>query len=384
MTGNRHGTTWRQIRARLLVNGSERPETRLESFTYERTRYSRCDTLELTLAVDRALLAKQTTKWFDATTTGSAIPPDITVNLQMRDEEHEGAQWATVFTGIVDRVQWMPTGTRIEIECRDMMAKLMDLRVQSAWLNHTAPEIVKAAIAAAGLTPNVTFSGTMSGQFWQVEHKRTSAIAHHRFQTAYDLARFIADSYGCDLYADGSTINCVTPVSADDGVVHRLLYQDAATDTPIATHAIGLLLERDYVLAKNVMVHVMSWDSRQRTAAQTWFSADGHSRTQSENGGTLYTYRFPGLRQDEVEKRAEALYNQIVAHDRRVTAQMPGIITLAPRHYMRLGGTHSSWDLSEPYAVDAVAGSFSLDGGFTQDVTLRNRASSEGANADAG
>lgn len=49
-TGHR---TWRMPQARVLVNGTERPETGLEQFTLTRTRYSRADTLDLSFALDR-------------------------------------------------------------------------------------------------------------------------------------------------------------------------------------------------------------------------------------------------------------------------------------------------------------------------------------------
>jgi len=388
VVGHPKAAHWRQPRARLLINGTTRDETPLEGFTLSRTRYARCDTAELTLAINRTLLAQQNSKWFDVFASAGQTPPDINVAIEMRDEAHTGAQWRTVFSGVVDKVRWTSDQTRLEVECRDMLAKLMDMRVQMAWLNQTGPDVLNAIIKQAGLTPQVSFPANMTGQFWQVEHKRTSASAHHKFQTAFDLARYIADEFGCDLYAGGNTIVCQPALSPGSGsaVIHPFDYSDPGPDKPIRASAAQMMLERDYVTSKNVMVHVMSWDSRQRAVAETWFSAEGHSRTQSENMGTLYTFRVPGARQDDVERIAEAKYSQIVAHDRTISLTLPGRITLEPRHFMSISGTGSSWDMpsGDAYTVDAVETTWSWDQMFAQTVTLRNRTASDGSNADAG
>lgn len=385
--GHRSSGPVRSIRARLLVDGVEHPETRVEQATWNRTRYSRADMADLTLAVDRVKLNAAGKRWFDPVTADGALPPDVKVALQLWDETVTNATWKTVFSGLVDRVRWSPTQTSVEVECRDMLAKLLDLRVREAWMNKTGPEVIKAVASAAGLTADVTLSAGMTGQFWQLEHKRSSSATHHKFQTAFDLARYIADEFGCDLYAEGETIVC-KPVGSpsDSGAhIHAFHYNDLGPTSAIQAGALSLTLERDFLTSKNVVVHVMSWDSRQRTRAETYFSADGHSRTLAENMGTLYSYRFPGLRQEQIERKAEALYRQIIAHDRTVSLNIPGRITLEPRHFMRFSGTGSTWDLTgdDAYAVDAVSSTFGADGSFLQDVTLRNREASNGGNSDS-
>lgn len=64
---------WRAPRARLLVNGTERAETGIEQFTLTRTRYSRADTLEMTLALDRAA-TPASGLWFDLPPLQMAAP----------------------------------------------------------------------------------------------------------------------------------------------------------------------------------------------------------------------------------------------------------------------------------------------------------------------
>ncbi|MBY4639606.1 hypothetical protein K6L44_06275 [Gluconacetobacter entanii] len=371
VTAQRKQPIWRAPRARLLVNGVERTETGLEDFTLTRTRYSRADTMDLTLALDRTKIPTNGL-WFDLPApSGATALADIDITLQMRDEAQTGAQWTTMFQGIVDHVEFSPAETSVHIQCRDYLAKLLDMRVLSGWMNMTGADVVKAMITAAGLTPNVTMTDGMVGQFWQVEHKVKSASSHSRFQTAFDLASYLANMTGCDLYADGKTIVCAPYPSATQANTHTLDYSDTGPLNPIQMGAAGLHFTRDYQIAKGVIVHVTAWDSRQRNRVEYYWSVEGGSTKMAERNGNLHSFTLPGARLDQVQQYAQQKYNQIVAHERTITGQIPGRITLAPRQFMRITGTGTTWDGT--LDVDAVTSRFSWSGGFSQQITLRTR-----------
>jgi len=383
--GKRRTSPFRAPRAQLLINGAIRAETPIQGFSLNRTRYSRADTATLTLAVDRTALAKLTAPyWFDPTASADVVPPDIDVVIQMRDAMIDGSPWTNMFQGIVDQVSWSPTGTAMMVECRDYLAKLLDMRVQQAWLNLTGAELITDVIKAAGLTPNVAFPANLTGQFWQIEHKRTSSAGQHRFQTAYDLCRYIANVAQCDLYASGKTINCVPfPTPGDGTATHTIAYTDTGSG-PIVSDVMGLSLQRDFLIAKGVTVHAMAWDSRQRTKNEIYWSALGKGRAASENAGTLYTFRAPpGSKQQAVEAFAKQKYDEIISHAREASFSIPGKLNLEPRQFYKLSGTNTSWDMSgkgdDIYSVDSVETNYDFEKGFGQHVMLRNRATSDGA-----
>ncbi|GAN88062.1 hypothetical protein LU298_13545 [Komagataeibacter intermedius] len=383
MNGGLNGTAasvWRMPRARVLVNGVERAETGLEEFTLARTRYSRADTLDMTLAVDRTRIPSGGL-WFDLQPDAQGgVLPDIDITVQMRDAARDGAQWVTVFRGIVDHVGLLPAATSVRVQCRDYLAKLLDMRVRAGWLNMTGADVVRAMITAAGLVPDVTMTDAMVGQFWQVEHKRMSATTHSRFQTAFDLARYMATMAGCDLYADGTTIVCAPCPTATTANTHVLDYTDSGPDSPVSMGATGLHFTRDYQVGRGVIVHVMSWDSRQRTRVEYYWSAAGGATTPGDSAGTLHSFALPGARLDDLRRLAQQKYSQITAHARTITGTIPGRITLAPRGFMRLTGTGTTWDGT--LDVDAVTSSFSWQGGFSQQVTLRARTTTQDGGTD--
>ncbi|KXU99225.1 hypothetical protein AD929_15615 [Gluconobacter potus] len=362
---------------RVLVNGVEPTGYYPTSVTIQRTRYARCDTVDLSFSIDRGAISTNG-YWFDLADPASGQTlADIPIIVEMRDQETAGSQWTRMFTGFVDHVSFDPGASTLQITGRDYLAKLMDLRVMDAWLNKTGSELVTAAITAAGLTPDVTLPGGYEGQYWQIEHKRQSSAAQHRFQTAFDLARYVANGSNCDLYANGQTIVCAPYPSPTDSssVVHPLPYYDPGNGAPIQINVRSLMMERDYQIAKGVEVHCISWDGKQRIKAEVYFSATGGSKTKSLDNGMLHSFRFPGLKQDMLLAKAQMLYKQIVAHERTVSLSIPGLLSLSPRQFFRISGTGTTWDGT--IDVDAVTTSFTPGGSFTQSVTLRNRSTAD-------
>lgn len=376
VVGARPVATWTAPRCRFLANGQAQVGFGVSSFDLQRTRYGRCDTLSITLFYD--ISSASNSLWFDLPdpAAGKSLP-DIDVQLQLQDAQRVGAQWVNVFQGIVDQVQLQPHLGQVTLSCRDYMAKLMDMRVQDAWLNQTGPEMMKSIIAAAGLTPNVQFSSGMEGQYWQIEHKRHSSSARTRFQTAFDLARYVANGADCDLYADGKSIVCKpSPAASDKGVVITpITYVPPSAGGFAVAPVADISLERDYLTAKGVVVHCLSWDSKQRIKSEVYFSALGRSKRNALENGTLHTFRFPGLKEDQLAAKAEMLYRQIIAHERTITLSLPGRVSLAPRQFVRLTGTGTTWDGVRD--VDAVSSSMSVSGGYTQSLTLRTRDTSD-------
>lgn len=377
VVGSGSASWCRAPRCRLLINGAEKAETPLQQFSLTRTRYSRADTLSFSCVVDRASLLQARegsgAGWFDQPNpSGAAVGPEIDVTLQMQDAALLGAQWTTMFQGLVDAVTYQPAQAALNVECRDYLSKLIDMRVLGSWMNMTGPEIVEAMATKAGLSADVSITGGMQGQFRQTEHKRHSGVSNNRFRTAFDLARYIANSSQADLYVDGKTLICrpMLSPSSDGAVVHALQYVDVGVNTPIRSSVSDLSLRRDYQIAKGVMVHVLSWDSRQRTKMEWYFGPDGGSARKASDAGNLHSFQFPGLRMDEVQAKAEQLYHEIVAHERIISYEAPAMINLAPRHFMRLTGTNSTWDGT--HAVDSVVTTYS-GAGFRQSATLRNR-----------
>jgi hypothetical protein len=354
-------TASRQFAARLLLAGAEPTAGRIVSFDIDSTRYGRCDTAEIVLAIDTTKLAGGAA-WFE-TLSGD----DADIVLQLCDRSARSTSWTTIFHGIVDHVAWAPDDGRLTLECRDYMARLVDMRLQSAWLNLTGAELIAAVVASAFLDASVSMPATMTGQFWQIEHKRSAVFAQHRFQTAFDLASFVAREANCDLYADSKTIVCMPIKDSSDS---------AAAVIDLSGLTVARSLSRDCQLAQGVVVHVASWDSRQRVATQIYYDGRDYSSQAPSGAGVVHSFRVPGRRLDEVRSIALGKYNRIAAHEVSAHVRLPGQVGFGPRQFVR--GVASSGTWAGVLSVDAVRSRFSIEHGFVQDATVRSRSGRAG------
>lgn len=347
---------------RLLVDGEVPLGTPVMAFKVSTSRYAECDTAEMHLAVDRLAL-QGVRPWFDSMVS---TRPDVQLQLLRRDIK--GASWQTIFHGIADYVIWSPDNYRVTIECRDYLSLLLDARVQDAWLNCRASELIERVVATSGLSSDIDLGSTdspatgMTGQFWQVEHKRGSALAQHRFQTAFDIAFFLAREANCDLFASGKTIVARPILSSDDQ--NAIIHENS-------TGALTTLLYRDLAAPDGVVVHFASWDSRQRSRTETFF--DGHTfSSERPVKGLIHSFRVPGRRLDDLQVMARGKYMRIVAQQRHVHLRLPGCPDIRPRSFMKLPeNAVTAWP--DIMGIDRVVSQVSPTEGFIQDIVFSER-----------
>ncbi|MFT8482785.1 MAG: hypothetical protein ABF689_07225 [Gluconobacter cerinus] len=249
------------------------------------------------------------------------------------------------------------------MECRDALAALIDLRVQDSWLNHTGSDLLQDIARSAALATRISLpndcSDHMMGQFWQVEHKRGALLSQHRFQTAADLAFAVARDALCDLYVDGKTLVC-QPSYVDEDTAEIIDVRNAVFETDVS---------RDLQLLSGIVVHMASWDSRQRSSTHVYY--DGRIFSQDAPSGVtvLHSFRVPGRRLEDLRRLARGKYERISAHALSVRISMPGIMGLRPRQFIKI-----SLGTTEPtLGVDQVVSRFSVNDGFIQHVVLRSR-----------
>ncbi|MBS1104220.1 hypothetical protein JK202_14610 [Gluconobacter sp. Dm-62] len=344
----------RNLEAQVLFDGQVDPVLALLQFEIDASRYEACDVASMRFAVRTKA---QQNLWFEA-----EQPTRKWVTLQMRDTQNAVSSWITLFEGRLDHIDYAAEHAVLEMECRDALAALMDLRVQDAWLNHTQQELLQIMAQAAGLNATIALPSDqatlMAGQFWQIEHKRGALMGQHRFQTAADLAFTIARDAFCDLYADGTSLVCQPLGSVSDANVTDM--RNAVLETNVA---------RDLQLLSGVVVHMASWDSRQRSTTQVYYDGVSFSQEAPVGNASVHTFRVPGRRLDELQRLAQGKHARIAAHALSVRVRIPGVLGIAPRAFM----TVSTGNGEKTLGIDQVFSRFSVEQGFVQQVVLRDR-----------
>jgi hypothetical protein len=111
-------------------------------------------------------------------------------------------------------------------------------------------------------------------------------------------------------------------------------------------------------------VTVKSWHSRLGTACVQTANSGGSGTPLS------YVYIVPNLTPDQALSLAQQRLAELTGHERVVSAEMPGELTLAPRMMLRLEGTGTDFD--QNYWIDEIERHLSVEHGFTQRLRARN------------
>lgn len=285
---------------------------------------------------------------------------ELLVTVRLSSSSGGGVPFSSVIlmTGTIDRISADPVSNVVELEGRDLSARLLDMQVSDGYVNKTASEIVVALAENAGLIPVVAATSTIVGQYYQLEHARSSLFAYSRFTSAWDLVCHLAQSEQCECWVVGESLFFQPRgVSSVSTIVVDLLAMRAGLSG--AMPLTQLHFDRRVGLARGVGVSVASWSSRQRAAVTATYP-DGTGAS----APTKFVFVAPNLPDDVALKRAEALYTDIVRHRQVISGTMPGALSPLPRDLVVLIGSSGGWDGA--YVVDDVSWHIDARQGFTQ------------------
>ena len=267
--------------------------------------------------------------WELLLTVPSPAGPEILLSLDFGEVDVTTGltQWVTMLIGQVDHVSMDPQNGLIEVDGRDLTARLIKLPSTQTFVNQTSSDIASALATAAELAQNVVPTTTIVGQFYQLEHSRSSLNTFTRFSTA-------------SLVID----------------VPSLL-----SNTSVATTIKSIRFDRRVAFDDDAQVTVKSWNSRQRVALEKVYSP-------ASGSGPSIVFVAPNLTDDTAQNKAKALYSDLIGHRRVVSCEMTGDLTIMPRDVVQVVGSQG-WD--DRYVIDTVIRKMSAQRGFTQWITAR-------------
>ena len=348
----------RRPRWRVLLAGQ--PLAGCESVSVHQTNHRAAGTLSAKFALNAD--PGSLTTWTDAA-------PPVSIEVQaafLAEGAPEGSEdWQSIFVGDgSDAHIDLPNGS-VEATARDLAGRLIDGKTTQTYANQTSSQVAQTVAAHFGLTADVDSTTVLTGSYYQLEHDKLVNNSFSRTTTFWDLLSYLARQEGYDLWVDGRTLHFKRAVDPSATTPVPLVWSPASgADAWPSIPVTDIQMSRSCTLAKGVQVIVKIWDSRQKTASVVRYpSGQG-------TGAQEYVYVRPGWSQQAALAYAQAQYADILRHERTVTVSMPGDLTMTQRSMVSLTGTGTSFDTV--YFVDEIERSFSLDGGFTQRLTLKN------------
>ncbi len=276
--------------------------------------------------------------------------------------------WTSLIQGETDHLQINPHARTLNLEGRDLTARLIETRTQETFANRTSSEIAILLAARHGLTPDVTQTTTPVGAYWQLEHDRITLDSFSRATTEWDLLVTLAGHEAFDVWVSGKTLHFRPPSSQPDPTTAGVKLRAAPTPSG-PTNIQSLTLERALTLAGDIEVVVKSWNSRQASAFLQVARATRATQGPKQRP-RRYIFVVPNLTPDAALKLAQSRLAELSRHERVITAEMPGELSLTPRQPIRLEGTQTSFD--QLYWIDEITRRIDISTGFTQRLRARN------------
>jgi phage protein D len=342
---------WRAPRLRILANGTA-IEGAVEAEVLSNNHY----------AADRftAVVALGIDLW--ATAAYWASQTDILLDVQCSLDG--GTTYTSLIQGLIDNVSIdVLTGT-LRIQGRDMTASMIDNRTQETFANRTSSEIATIFAQRHNLTPVVTATTTPVGRYYQGEHDRVALNQFSRSMTEWDLLTFLAGQEGFDAFVSGTSLY-FQPTSSSL-VVPYVVTPDLLQD---------LRLDRSLTLARDIIVTVKSWNSRQQNAFTQTVRSSGRAGAGAAVTGQAgppqhYVFVRPNLTMNDALQLAQQKAVELTQHERVWEATMPGDLTLDPRSMIQLIGTATDFD--QTYFIDMIDRHLSVEKGFVQRLRAKN------------
>ncbi len=119
-----------------------------------------------------------------------------------------------------------------------------------------------------------------------------------------------------------------------------------------------------------------SWNHKRGAVFTSKFESKGKSKGASADG-QLYHFRGANLTQTQQNLMAKSRLKEILSHERVANlTNQPGDVTVMPPMGLRLTGTGTGAD--QDYPISTVVHHFSMDGGYTMDISANDQDDSRG------
>jgi phage protein D len=264
----------------------------------------------------------------------------------------------TLISGPCDHPEIHWDARTVHVSGRDKTAQLLDQKTNEKWQNKSAKDIITDLAGRGGLSVQFQGGATRAGLEFKTDRNRISNL-----DSAWNVIVRLARQEGCIAFVKGTTLY-IQPIDAATGAVTQVFYQRPTPESYANGTFVTLTTSRDLNLAKGVKLNHRSWRHQQGDMVESEYEASGA-------GGTL-TYRLRGanLQKDQQDTIAQARLKEIISHERKITVDLPGDVTIDPTGMIQLAGTGTGYD--QAYLISDVEHHFS-EAGFRSTVSSRNK-----------
>ena len=280
------------------------------------------------------------------------------------------AELDSLIYGRVDSIEFDPVYGLLTFTGRDLTAVFIDAKVDADYQNQTASQIASALASRHTLVPVVTATTALVGTYYKREQTRMNAN-----QSEWDLLAWLAREEGFQCFVKGQELHFAPPPDAT-ATPYQIKWNGAtAASASPNVNAQELTFSRALTVTKGVTVTVRSPSTTKKVPVVQSYPGSPKvvQAGKSSPFGNTQSYFFTvAANRTPVQCAQEAIrrYREIVAHEMRMQARMPGDNLLSTANILRVVGTGTAFD--QDYYPQEITRTMSLDEGYTMAVTAKN------------
>lgn len=285
-------------------------------------------------------------------------------------DQYGTADLQQLVIGNVDQIQFGPAKRWVELSGRDYTSLLIDAKTFDRWTNQTASQIATTLAKRHGLTPQVTATKGPVGKIYEIDK-----IHDRHGSTEWELLTWLASVYDFVTYVQGMTLYFGPKPDPKTATPYALQWvnPDAIANTTFAGNVLDLTFSRTLTVGKGVVVQVHSFNHKQKAGFTVTYpetKAKGIKPGSAKAPTQVYSYVIANLTQGDAQQRAAHIYNEIIRHELKMNADLPGDNILQPNVMVSVTGTETPFDTM--YYVESVRRQMNFEGGYTMSMRGKN------------
>ncbi|MBU6448049.1 MAG: hypothetical protein KGQ26_00335 [Rhodospirillales bacterium] len=252
----------------------------------------------------------------------------------------DGVGFVAVLAGKVENIRIDLATNTATLQGRDQTALLIDAEISESFLNQTGSQVAETIALRHGLTPNVTQTAQLVGQYYQIDHARNALNVGSRATTEWNLLCGLAEAEQFGVSVSGGALNFGPMTST--------------TQKPVTPESFTEL-QVDLVTMLPTAVAVRSWNTRSKRIVE-----------QSAGGGVPTSLVRPNMTLAQASNYASSVLSMVRQHGKVLLGRMPGDTALGVGDSLLMTGTNSSLD--DSYIVMSLVRRLNGREGFVQMV----------------
>lgn len=328
--------------------------------------YYEADTFRVEFAVS-GLPAAFNAAWFSAQ---ASLFVEILAGFPANPDRINPGDLQSLIYGRVDDIEFDPVSTLITVSGRDLTAAFIDAKLTAAWTNQTSSSIATALAASHGMTPVVTATTTNVGTYYKHDQVRMQSD-----RSEWDLLSWLAREEGFVVYVQGNELHFERDAVLT-GAPYVIRWQAPTATVGYAIANVQQLhFSRSLTVAKGITVTVRSPSTTRKTpVVQSYPAAAKTVRVgKAAPFGDTQNYFFTlaaNKTPNDAQAYAQARYKEIIAHEMKLHARLPGDNLLSTRMLLRVDGTGTAFD--QTYFPNVITRQMNMDEGYTMTVEAKN------------